>query len=182
MGQSISGQLQYLSLPDVISLINQSSMNGSLQVATEDGVKGTLIFVGGKLVHAVYGNIFGDEAANHIMTWTNGTFSFTPGDWDGDPTITLSVEKFILDYTLRQDEDIAEIGQSISGTHQIRLARDTSQPDGIVLEPIEWSFLSCIQDGVSIAQITSELEITTDEARRIVAKLTKLGFVKIVAE
>lgn len=179
MTKSISGELRHLALPDVLQVITQSSMTGFLKITTEDGVDGRLVFTNGALVDARTTHLVGDDAATLILTWKKGDFNFIPDPYFGETTVTIPIEKLILDHALRQDEDIASVGHSISGTSHIHLCKEATLDDTTQLNPDEWVFLSHIVEGISLSQIIHELGMTIDTARVIVAKFIKLGIIRI---
>lgn len=179
MGNSLSGRIEEFHLADVVHVIVAGQMSGSLNITTDDNVLGMLIFDNGKLVHAQYGNISGDDAATSILSWIKGSFSFdTNRQWKGENTVSQSYEQIVLNHTLVQDEDLAEIGHSISGTSKIKLVKGHVNPN-VDLDPSEWAFLTEIGDGASVAQVVGMMGLESSEARRILGKLIKFGFVYI---
>lgn len=179
MGNSLSGRIEEFHLADVVHVIVAGQMSGSLNITTDDNVLGMLIFDNGKLIHAQYGNVSGDDAATSILSWVNGSFSFDANrQWKGDNTVSQSYEQIVLNHTLVQDEDLAEIGHSISGTSKIKLVKGYVNPD-VDLDPSEWAFLTEIGDGASVAQVVGMMGLDSSDARRILGKLIKLGFVYI---
>ncbi len=182
MDKSITGQLTYLSITEVVGVIAQSAMSGVLTIRTADGVEGTLCFDSGRLVHVNLLDFIGNEALGHILTWKEGEFNFFIGPYEGDVTITESFDKISLDHLKREDEEIAEVGQPISGTSKIMLAKSNSPSDSLELDPIEWTFLLQIGEGCSLAQAIAELGISSAEGKKIVFKLLKLELITISAK
>ena len=179
MASSLSGRLEEFHLADVVHVIVAGKMSGSLNITTDDNVLGILFFEDGKLVHAQYGNVAGDDAATSILSWSKGGFSFDCNNrWKGEKTVSQSYEQIVLNHTLVQDEDLAEIGHQISGTSKIKLVKGVNFTD-VELDPLEWTFLTEIGDGASIAQIVGIMGLDNTEARRILGKLIKIGFVYI---
>jgi hypothetical protein len=179
MGNSLSGRIEEFHLADVVHVIVAGKMSGSLNVTTDDNVLGMLYFDSGRLVHAQFGNVSGDDAATSILSWVKGGFSFDVNrSWKGDATVSQSFEQIVLNHTLVQDEDLAEIGHSISGTSKVKLVRGYVNPE-VELDPSEWAFLTEIGDGASVAQIVGMMGLDNNEARRILGKLIKFGFVYI---
>jgi hypothetical protein len=179
MGNSLSGRIEEFHLADVVHVIVAGKMSGSLNISTDDNVLGILFFADGKLVHAQFGNVSGDDAATSILAWVKGGFSFDPNNkWKGETSVSQSFEQIVLNHTLVQDEDIAEIGHQVSGTSKIKLVKGANFTE-VELDPSEWSFLTEIGEGASIAQIVGIMGLDNSEARRILAKLIKLGFVYV---
>lgn len=178
----MTGKLELFSLNDVLNVITQGNMSGILNITTDDGITGTCSFDNGKLVDAKMGRLTGDEAANQVFSWAVGVFAFIPSVFEGKITVTESLEKLMFDSCMRADEDIAELGRSISGTSHIHLSKDTNPPVEVDLDPNEWIFLSHVEEATSVAQIIHEMGMSTDEARRILSKLIRHGFVHVVSE
>ena len=80
-----------------------SKRTGRLQIArrTERGV---LFLRGGQIVHAVSGDLEGEEAAYQIVGWSNGQFSFDDGIRPETESIQGGWEHIVMEAVRRRDE------------------------------------------------------------------------------
>ncbi|GEM_PF-791354 len=182
MTRSLAGRIEEFNLVDVVSVINQSAMDGVLKIETDDEVEGVLAFWKGKLVHGAYGNISGDDAAAHILSWRHGSFFFTSQRWSGVPTIKSTFSQLLIDHAIKMDEDAAKIGHIISGTTKIRLKLKPESIENLQLEPDEWNLLSQTNGSTSVAQVVGSLGLSNQRTREILGKLIKIGLIEIVSE
>lgn len=104
---SLAGDLSVISLPDVIGIIEMGRRTGLLSIVTSTKT-GRLHFDGGRMVHAVYGNIAGEEAFHRLFRETTGQFEFSPGAAPPEEiTIDGSLTGLILEAARRFDTEAA---------------------------------------------------------------------------
>ena len=182
MATSLSGKIEEFNLIDVVSVVANGNMDGILTVFTDDGIQGKLAFWKGKLVHAAYANIAGDEAVAHILSWGHGKFAFNDTRWSGVPTVKQELKHLLLDHSVMMDESNAELGQSITGTTKIRVKVHPDSIAGFELTSDEWMVISQIQGQRSVALVIGNLGYTGQKAMNILGKLIKLGLIEVVPE
>jgi hypothetical protein len=182
MATSLSGKIEEFNLIDVVSVVANGSMDGILSVSTDDDIQGKLVFWKGKLVHATYANIAGDEAVAHILSWSHGKFSFKDTRWSGVPTVKQELKHLLIDHSVMMDESTAEFGQSITGTTKIRVKVHPDSLAGFELTSDEWMVISQIQGKCSVAHVIGNLGYTGKKARAILSKLIRLGLIEVLTE
>jgi len=72
-----SGSLQDFNLAGLIMIIGRERRSGILRIRTPVST-GKIYFNQGSIVHAISGNIRGDDAVFYMLTWTKGWFSMRP--------------------------------------------------------------------------------------------------------
>ena len=101
--QGFTGKLDQFDLVDIIQMCCVSKRTGRLQIArrTERGV---LFLRAGQIVHAVSGDLQGEDAAYEIVGWSNGQFSFDDGIRPEAETIGGGWEHIVMEAVRRRDE------------------------------------------------------------------------------
>ncbi|MCK5743741.1 MAG: DUF4388 domain-containing protein [Caldisericia bacterium] len=182
MTKSLSGRIEEFNLVDVVSVIVNGCMEGVLSVETDDNVNGKFAFWKGKLIHATYGNIAGDEAVAHILSWKHGEFFFTNQRWSGVPTVKQNFNQLLLDHSVMMDEATAHIGQSITGTTKIQVKVHPDSLSGVELSSDEWLVISQIEKKTSVAQVLGNLGFSREKSKDILGRLIKLELIEVITE
>ena len=100
--KGFEGNLEDLTLVEVIQLINLNKRSGTLRVESEED--GLLVFEKGNLFHASCGNIQGEEAVNKLVTFKKGIFRFEPEVVSAKKNITGSTMNVLLEACRLMDE------------------------------------------------------------------------------
>jgi DNA-binding response OmpR family regulator len=77
---SLAGDLSGLSLTDLITVLEQSTRTGSLELLTRRGAA-QLLIRDGQIRHASFGNTRGRVAFFELLREREGQFEFMPGEW-----------------------------------------------------------------------------------------------------
>ena len=120
-----TGQLNILSISDLIQLLNSTKQSGLLKVV-DDGNQGAVVaFHHGEIVQADYCGVRGEDAVYMLLTQTEGQFEFIQGappppqDPVRKATVTL-----LLDGCRLLDE-----GAGVADTREVPTIRITDSPD-----------------------------------------------------
>ncbi len=96
------GNLADLTLAEVIQLLNLNRRTGTLSIdATHSG---RIVFEGGEMIFAEYGNHTGEEAINHLVLEKKGTFRFVPEKADVARNIAGATMNVLLEACRLADE------------------------------------------------------------------------------
>ena len=100
-------------------------------------------FENGKLIHAQYGNVSGDDAATSILSWINGAFSFDVNRrWTNDHTVSQSFEQIgAQPYTCSGRRSLPRLGIPSQAPRKSNWSKGFVNPD-VELGPNEWAFLT----------------------------------------
>jgi len=94
----LSGTLKFLNLAELLQLLGSNSSTGILRIASKYAPEpGVVYFRKGNPVHALNGERNGIDAAFSLFGWTEGDFSFSEENYDGQITIKKSRMEIILD-------------------------------------------------------------------------------------
>ena len=126
----VEGDLVDLTLPSLMQAITREGSTAVLRVqrGTEDGGngQGALYFCEGALIHALTGDVVGDEAMYELLGWSEGRFRLCR---DGDPqprTVTQRLASFVTSAEAgRRDGPPRESGaEETEGSVDERLLHD----------------------------------------------------------
>jgi hypothetical protein len=104
-----SGAISLPLLPDLIQIYTTSMADGALTIhrGTENG---TIWFDRGAMVHAVCGELTGEEAVYRLLQWHDGQFSHDRGAQAPSRSITASWQEVLMEGCRRLDEEALEEG------------------------------------------------------------------------
>ncbi|MCP3677292.1 MAG: DUF4388 domain-containing protein [Deltaproteobacteria bacterium] len=101
---SIQGRLKDMGLADIIQVFHMQNKTTAIRVGSEQGY-GMVYMRGGKVVHATYRDLAGEEAFYHLIGWGDGDFEVETNLASPETTIHSDVERLLLEGVKRIDED-----------------------------------------------------------------------------
>jgi hypothetical protein len=93
---TLRGNLQSISLMDVVQLLHVNRKTGKLHV-NQDKVSGILYVLNGDVVHAETPQVLGESAAFDILEWDRGEFEFITTRFKAPTTIKRSVQDLLME-------------------------------------------------------------------------------------
>jgi two-component system chemotaxis response regulator CheY len=75
----LAGDLTAMGFPDLVGTIEMGRRSGVLSLVLSSTF-GQVFFSGGRIVHAVYGNLVGAAAVHRLVEEADGSFEFAPGE------------------------------------------------------------------------------------------------------
>jgi response regulator RpfG family c-di-GMP phosphodiesterase len=99
----VSGSLSEMGLPDLAQVIAHGRKSGRLVVRSH-GHEGEVHFLGGRVVHALLGELVGPDAFYELLGLTDGSFVLDPSFQPAQQSIESSHENLILEGLRRLDE------------------------------------------------------------------------------
>ncbi len=106
----LRGSLAQMNVIDLMQSLEMGRKSGLLTL-TKDDQKCEVYFSEGQVVHAVYGNVKGDQAVFKVLTWTGGNFQL---DFEGKTTETstqLNTQGLLMEGLRLLDESNRESGE-----------------------------------------------------------------------
>jgi hypothetical protein len=152
---ALQGSLSELSLPDVIQMVSVSGKTGVFSVTRNDEI-GKIYLRGGQIVDAVVGALRGDNAVYEMAIWSEGEFTFNPGEETDSVTIHLSNANLMMEAARRLDE-WRVLSRKIPSLDLIPYFRSRDQSDQVTLSPHEWILVTRIDGEHSIEAIAEQL-------------------------
>lgn len=101
---AIKGNLQDMSLPNLVQMICTDRRKAALIVRRQRTEEGILFFEGGEIVHARMGVLEGEDAAYELLQWTEGTFHLGEQSRIPRHTIDTPWHYLMLEAMKRMDE------------------------------------------------------------------------------
>jgi len=106
----LRGSLAQMNVIDLMQSLEMGRKSGLLSLTKHDQ-KCDVYFSEGQVVHAVYGNLKGDQAVFKVLTWTGGNFQL---DFEGKTTETstqLNTQGLLMEGLRLLDESNRESGE-----------------------------------------------------------------------
>jgi len=99
----VKGTLKDMNLSDVLQVLDMGNRTAAVHLAKGEK-HGCIYVVNGRVSHARYGDLKGEEALFHLMTWDDGNFTVETGVSTNLKSINLSTEMILLEGYKRMDE------------------------------------------------------------------------------
>ena len=154
---AFQGSLRELHLPDVIQLISFSGKSGAFHLRRGE-LAGLIYLRDGQIVHAILGEVIGEEAVYSMGVWNEGEFEFRPGEVTGETTITKSNANLLMEAARRMDE-WRVLSRVIPGLDHVPVfvVPQGQQQAQINLNTQEWLILSKIHGDKNIWEIAEAI-------------------------
>ncbi|HYC61088.1 MAG TPA: DUF4388 domain-containing protein [Thermoanaerobaculia bacterium] len=163
---AFQGSLKELPLPDIIQLVSVSGKTGKFTL-TRDNDRGFIFLKNGQMVHAVTGDLIGEEAIYSLAIWNQGEFQFSPGEEPERQTITKSNTNLLMEAARRLDEWRVLSKKIPSVDHVPELMARENRHEQVTLNPHEWILITKIDGNRSIAEIGRTLNISSFDVAKI---------------
>jgi Domain of unknown function (DUF4388) len=163
---AFQGSLKELPLPDIIQLVSVSGKTGKFTL-TRDSDRGFIYLKNGQMVHAVVGDLIGEEAIYSLAIWNQGEFQFTPSEEPERQTITKSNTNLLMEAARRLDEWRVLSKKIPSVDHVPELLARENRHEQVTLNPHEWMLITKIDANRSIAEIGRTLNISSFDVAKI---------------
>lgn len=174
---ALQGSLSELSLPDVIQMVSVSGKTGVFQVSKNDE-EGKIYLRDGQIVDAAVGSLRGDNAVYELAIWSEGDFSFKPGEETDTVTIHLSNANLMMESARRLDE-WRVLSRKIPSLDLIPFFTSRDQSDQVTLSPHEWILVTRIDDTHSIEDIAEQLHWSAFDVSKLLFGMITSGLVAL---
>jgi hypothetical protein len=163
---SFQGSLKELPLPDIIQLVSVSGKTGRFTL-TRDNERGAIFLKNGQMVHAMIGELIGEEAIYALAIWNHGEFQFEPGAEADRQTISKSNTNLLMEAARRLDEWRVLSKKVPSIEYVPELLTRENRHEQITLNPQEWMIVTRIDGRRSIVDIGKTLNISSFDVAKI---------------
>ncbi len=163
---SFQGSLKELPLPDIIQLVSVSGKTGRFTL-TRDNDRGAIFLKNGQMVHAMIGELVGEEAIYALAIWNHGEFQFEPGAEADRQTITKSNTNLLMEAARRLDEWRVLSKKVPSIEYVPELLTRENRHEQITLNPQEWMIVTRVDGRRSIIDIGKLLNISSFDVAKI---------------
>ena len=163
---SFQGSLKELPLPDIIQLVSVSGKTGKFSL-TRDNERGAIFLKAGQMVHALVGDMIGEEAIYALAIWNHGDFQFEPGVEADRQTISKSNTNLLMEAARRLDEWRVLSKKVPSVEYVPELLTRENRHEQITLNPQEWLIVTRVDGKRSIVDIGRALNISSFDVAKI---------------
>jgi hypothetical protein len=177
MPEAFSGSLSQFKVIDIVKLLTSEGKTGVLNLQ-RGKEKGEIYVIKGALAHAICKDGVGEEAVFVMLTWTDGTFNFTPNVTSEEKTIeknTLS----LLEEKIKQLEEWRQIKEIIPSQDIVFKLSSKRAPDEVKLKHDSWSVLSQIDGKKTVADVSNELKMGEYDTSRNLYSLFSSGLIEV---
>lgn len=176
---ALQGSLSELSLPDVIQMVSVSGKTGVFSVTRNDEI-GRIYLRGGQIVDAAVGALRGDNAVYEMAIWSEGEFTFNPGEETDSVTIHLSNANLMMEAARRLDE-WRVLSRKIPSLDLIPFFKSRDQADQVTLSPHEWILVTRIDNEHCIEEIAEQLHWSAFDVSKLLFGMITSGLVALRA-
>ena len=163
---AFQGSLKELPLPDIIQLVSVSGKTGKFTL-TRDADRGFIYLKNGQMVHALVGELIGEEAIYSLAIWNQGEFQFNPNEEPDRQTITKSNTNLLMEAARRLDEWRVLSKKIPSVDHIPELLARENRHEQVTVNPQEWMLITRIDGHRSIADIGKTLNMSSFDVAKI---------------
>jgi hypothetical protein len=174
---ALQGSLSELSLPDVIQMVSVSGKTGVFEV-NRSGEVGKIYLSDGQIVDALVGALRGDNAVYEMAIWSEGEFSFVPGEQTDNVTIHLSNANLMMEAARRLDE-WRVLSRKIPSLDLVPFFTSRDQSDQVTLSPHEWILVTRIDDEHTIEEIAETLHWSAFDVSKLLFGMITSGLVAL---
>jgi hypothetical protein len=175
---SLHGSLSELPLPDVIQLVSVSGKTGAFEIQSSEA-HGKIYLRDGQIVDAQVGQLRGDSAVYEMAIWTQGNFSFNPGESSDQVTIHMSNASLMMEAARRLDE-WRVLSRKIPSLDLVPYFTTREHgADQVTLSPQEWILVTRIDGEQTIEQIANQLKWAPFDVSKLLFGMITTGLVAL---
>jgi hypothetical protein len=158
-------------------MVSVSGKTGVFEVNRSDEV-GRIFLRDGQIVDALVGGLRGDNAVYEMAIWSEGDFSFIPGQDTDNVTIHLSNANLMMEAARRLDE-WRVLSRKIPSLDLVPFFTSRNQSDQVTLSPHEWILVTRIDDQHSIEEIAEALHWSAFDVSKLLFGMITSGLVAL---
>jgi hypothetical protein len=175
---ALQGSLSELPLPDVIQLVSVSGKTGAFEIQGEQET-GRIYLRDGQIVDATVGRLRGESAVYEMAIWSQGNFSFLPGEQTDQVTVRLSNANLMMEAARRLDE-WRVLSRKIPSLDLVPYFTPRERgSDQVTLSPQEWILVTRINGEQSIEGIAAELRWSAFDVSKLLFGMITSGLVAL---
>jgi hypothetical protein len=175
---SLQGSLSELPLPDVIQLVSVSGKTGAFEIQCDEA-EGKIFLRDGQIVDALVGRLRGDSAVYEMAIWSEGTFSFQPGEETDQITVHMSNASLMMEAARRLDE-WRVLSRKIPSLNLVPYFTSREQgADQVTLSPQEWILVTRIDGEQTIEEMANELKWAPFDVSKLLFGMITTGLVAL---
>jgi len=158
-------------------MVSVSGKTGVFEV-NRSGEVGKIYLSDGQIVDALVGALRGDNAVYEMAIWSEGEFSFVPGEQTDNVTIHLSNANLMMEAARRLDE-WRVLSRKIPSLDLVPFFTSRDQSDQVTLSPHEWILVTRIDDEHTIEEIAETLHWSAFDVSKLLFGMITSGLVAL---
>jgi CheY-like chemotaxis protein len=170
------GDLQQVSVPDLLQLLSMNRRTGALTLVTPTG-QGEVRLTDGEIVDAVFRRVEGTKALFRLVAETEGTFSFVSGTPNQLRRIAEPTNHLILE-GLRHTDEIRRLLEDLSASQDALQALPSPTTVAPPLTELEAQVFIALEAPRTAAALIDELNAPDLDILNAVERLTQRGLVR----
>jgi len=167
------GNLQQVSVPDLLQLLSMNRRTGTLTIVTVTG-QGEVRLTDGQIVDAVFRRVEGTKALYRLLGETEGSFSFVSGNPTPLRRITEPTNMLLLE-GLRHTDEVRRLLKQLSATEDALQATRTESSSDTELEQ---KVLSALEVPKTATELLDDLACPDLDILKTVDSLAESGAVR----
>ncbi|HVJ19090.1 MAG TPA: DUF4388 domain-containing protein [Polyangiaceae bacterium] len=175
-GGDFRGDLQQVSVIDLLQLLSMNRRSGTLSVTTPVGA-GELRLTDGEIIDAVYRRVDGEKALFRLLTERDGSFAFVSGTQSALRRIEQPTNVLLME-GLRQLDEARRLRELLAIEDQNLLAITPPDPEG---PEVEQRVLMTLVSPRTLAQLLDEIAAPDLQILIALEELLKRGTVRTLA-
>ncbi len=173
----MTGTLGLFSLVDLFQLLSSSSRTGRLGIDHPEG-RARVYFADGRVVHAEFKDMTGDEAIYALFGDERGSFEFQVGLPAPEITVTSSTENLMLEAIRRLDESSRD--STVIPNEMIpQYAENVPSASTLNLDPQEVTLLQLVNGQLSVVELAEKTNLEIAQVKTIIDRLVRAGVLKL---
>jgi hypothetical protein len=158
-------------------MVSVSGKTGVFSVV-RNGEVGKIYLRDGQIVDAAVNTLRGDTAVYEMAIWSEGEFTFNPGEETEAVTIHLSNANLMMEAARRLDE-WRVLSRKIPSLDLIPYFVSRDQSDQVTLSPHEWILVTRIDDEHTIEEIGEQLHWSAFDVSKLLFGMITSGLVAL---
>ena len=179
---TLQGSLEHIQLPDVVQLVSTAGKSGMF-IIKRDQLEGRIYLKNGQIVHAVVGELIGEDAIYEMAIWNRGEFVFQPDVESPEITIQKSNTNLFMEAARRIDEwrILSRKIPSIDMVPEMVPSLPTGRSH-IQLNTGEWLVIAKIDGKRTIREIAKACNLSAFDTAKILYGLVTHNLVQLKPE
>ena len=174
--QGIQGDFTQDSLPSLLQYLGVLKSTGQLQIRSSF-MQAALAFRDGQVVDAAMQGSGGQEALFRALSLRGGTFQFHPGDIGQATTITVPLERLLLDAAFWQDTQDGP--PEPINPKLIPVFTRQGAPVEMNFSSLHWRVIAHVDGVRTIEEIGLQARVEPNQLELVVYELAKLGILEL---
>jgi|GEM_PF-445339 len=132
-GGAFSGKVDRIDLLEYVQLLLLNGRRIVLEVASTEGMKGHIFVDRGEILHAICGDLRGEDALYKCLTFKSGTFSTLPWQEPEEVTINRSAMFLLVEAARKKDDMRFKLIQARESNRR-QVARDLGAASTVIIK------------------------------------------------